>query len=1409
MVQGLYYEIYLILVLKISPDLFNPSMTMASLMDTQSQRTLIQVEHPPHILRLLRLLREGTPSHASRASALLGRYAASCSSVGIAVNDGSSCEDTEPASSKSDVSTVHPSLVIWDLIGQLVAGDGKSRRKKKGGAAACANNNSSCSGLFDFNWETRSNCALALEAVARCLPVEDRRHFFEGCDNTSSSGDDEPLLWLTVQDLQRALDETDTNDVNNNDLVNKKRSKVNSQSKQSTEARADDMNPKNQMDTVVERGRLLLSSSGERYDWTCQDEEAQEYIRENQALQSLDGGAAGSQINLDGNSGHHNTNQSFLRRRILLQRQILARRIGLGGILSSAIVNNMGGGSTTQQDIANDDEFVSDLVTSAAPPTVGKKRKATTKPSGKKGGKKQASTKRKRKSSRNKDQDEEDEFLPTIDIRQLLLAESNRSILTSSDDLNEKQHHSTKHRNPQLLLSTEVAYRTFDPQWTVRHGALLATLSLLRAWRVHDIHNHSNVNNNGKSACFGQWPHDILARCICIIGLDRFTDFSGMDIGAVDSLDDVISGAAAVVAPVREMAAQIIAILLEAAPSEVWECTFDLLSQLFHRRFGNERDGWEVRHGVLLVLKYVCVLAQLRSITPSEIPPTDLTVRPLSRRFATSHLNCHKNTFDNIIKLSVQGLSDDSDDVRAVSAQVLLQMLRLEQNKLYTIDIVKECASPIWDALCITRNDVSSSASNLLTLFSLILTSKFDSVIEEVQNRSNETKEDVRSSIVAKLESFIAFDSEVVRISCFRALSLVSGSLADDANHRNTLLTTRILCNVVDRLFYHLCSSQDSTSKHWNQVWDSIIKSLASLVKLANFDDECQKRVQDTAVTITLRYFGVCTPNILPSSKTTIELIFRGIEGNLDGLTRAITTSASDSFVTKIASAAALAQFYKMTCPTKLYPLMSLAIQTCFRSPWLDQCEASCLLFRAVALVDENVDAGSQTDLMPSLCMFTDCVSETLPCITIDGSSSGHLLLRDPKVQSLCDDALLASLTSASTSQVNTNLDSLSDNIVTLWQSVFKERGVVYNAPNKPQPATKMLVRLNALVAGAVIHTGYIHWPEKITPIIQALMTSLKNEDCEHRAELTCCYTARMITMIPDNSVHIRAKNKLLESLCSMASQCANHQILLQSIWAHKTLELIIAGLSSEQELKAIWNKVSLMADPNHSDLPEQQQFGSVLMLNIVAKALSVRNTPLSKSLLPFVKPAVGISCNNRSVSVRDQASASILSMCSADIEATMDVTITSLLPILTNLENDQGRERGCELLLGILQTFSVSMGPYLVTLLPVVMRLMSDISENCSRNAASAFAILVRIAPLSTSYIGECTDISSSKLSEGVIRHLILGKPLPPCILSEKVSKALEESGTVLRPYQMEGISWMRFLSEVHLNGALCDDMG
>jgi len=131
------------------------------------------VVHPPHVHRLLRLIREGTPSHASRASILLGRYAASCC-TGVATNNlKKEVEDDAPSndgiSEKEDNSSdkvthvVNPGLIIWDLIGRLVGGDGNNinntatdndvgnNKKKRSKKSKKKKDDRPTSGLFDSN----------------------------------------------------------------------------------------------------------------------------------------------------------------------------------------------------------------------------------------------------------------------------------------------------------------------------------------------------------------------------------------------------------------------------------------------------------------------------------------------------------------------------------------------------------------------------------------------------------------------------------------------------------------------------------------------------------------------------------------------------------------------------------------------------------------------------------------------------------------------------------------------------------------------------------------------------------------------------------------------------------------------------------------------------------------------------------------------------------------------------------------------------------------------------------------------------------------------------------------------------------------------------------------------------------
>jgi len=43
---------------------------------------------------------------------------------------------------------------------------------------------------------------------------------------------------------------------------------------------------------------------------------------------------------------------------------------------------------------------------------------------------------------------------------------------------------------------------------------------MLKSWQNSTDTNYSQKN-------FGRWPQDILTRCLCIIALDRFGDYSG------------------------------------------------------------------------------------------------------------------------------------------------------------------------------------------------------------------------------------------------------------------------------------------------------------------------------------------------------------------------------------------------------------------------------------------------------------------------------------------------------------------------------------------------------------------------------------------------------------------------------------------------------------------------------------------------------------------------------------------------------------------------------------------------------------------------------------------------------------------------------------------------------------------
>ncbi|CAM9501831.1 unnamed protein product, partial [Ectocarpus sp. 8 AP-2014] len=137
-------------------------------------------------------------------------------------------------------------------------------------------------------------------------------------------------------------------------------------------------------------------------------------------------------------------------------------------------------------------------------------------------------------------------------------------------------------REALVSLAADLVAQLFHPIWQCRHGAALGALSILRAWNAR--------RRRGEPVPYGArmaaWAEDAVARCVCVLALDRFGDYSSR-----------------MVAPVRETAAQLLAVAalqLEA----------DKLRQAARLLFELTASGeWQARHGGFCSLESLCAVA--------------------------------------------------------------------------------------------------------------------------------------------------------------------------------------------------------------------------------------------------------------------------------------------------------------------------------------------------------------------------------------------------------------------------------------------------------------------------------------------------------------------------------------------------------------------------------------------------------------------------------------------------------------------------------------------------------------------------------------------------------------------------------------------------------------------------------
>jgi hypothetical protein len=1239
----------------------------------------------------------------------------------------------------------------------------------------------------------RESVALAMEFVAKCLPVVDRQSFLReehdrSSTGTRSSGDSnsgsdssavkEDFEWLSVLDFlptQQQNCSTSENKMGNNNHDNSKGWES--------------------LDAVLEKGRLLLSSTGTNYLFDSST--SQEYQREGELLKDLD-------------SLHHDNDDdnNFIEERMRMQRRILAQRLGLSGVLSSSIVGQQ---DLLAEDFVKDSDLMGDCLEGTNKRDNSKTNCSNTTTT------RQTSSvpRQKRRRTQETQNDTDDSNPPCLFLRALHVKKSTTATTGAK---------CTIHKNPQTVLANDLIFNTFHPCWNVRHGSLLGLLSLLKSWKCIRTRENSLRCKEEKEP-FGKWPQDILARCICILALDRFGDYSGASIISMMNLDSTmedengsIQGGESV-APVRETAAQVISLLLSMSPVESIQRQS---CQVLERLVGYERE-WEVRHGAMLVFKYVVAIG----ITPC---------------------------WDIIPGVAIDGLGDSNDDVRGASAQVLtclLVKLRTEMSnersgiwKMTAQECIPRYLKPLWDAMKVLHS-ASSCAFDLLELFTRSISVSCNTVLGTMMTWGTDTVDENRTmkQLLETLNRFLTFDSLPVRLCCLRSLRHIvapiistysftgkSGEVGHEClSERRDSDMVSVFCSLLSTLFdsfFDLTSMFDEEAKFQNnddsispqesknkilletrcKAWETLIQSLPALLNGPYIDEKGKRIWLLTAVNMLLKLVGMTPSMTCDNSPHSI------------GVTQHMLRSRISYYFTSFSNASkALAQLFDSVMDREIQAILSTALTSLLQSPWPEKCEQACIIIKSIALL-QNKERLQRSAPVLQDCghLLINALTLQPNCLAINSFENVEKVRSESVTKALCDSifvGILEKMIERNRSDDFVCYRDASSKIVQVWSQTFKSHGIDIahrKYPSKNFSSSLVSMRLTTSIAEAIVFIGEGSYPAKLTPMVRAIMTSIKSEQTPARSKSTVeslLHMVETLANLKNNCSKVSAttgekvRHKILNNICLMACIDIEEHLPVgmstqSSIAAKAMLQLLVSKMPKSQRLDTIlplWERVHQLSSSDPATFKETEINASVHLLNCISgnfREESLTHHHVIDKLLPTSSL---LACTYHSCTIRARATEAVTNISMLEPEKCLPTILPIIFEYLQKMDNDSERLGACTLLYSLVKKLGVSIFRFVRVLLPVAMSMMTDPLQSCANLSASTFARLVRVAPLVPKDENNQFDMShyltACQTSDKVIDHLIHGESLPPCHLPETINASLKKRDIILRDYQKEGV--------------------
>jgi hypothetical protein len=484
-------------------------------------------------------------------------------------------------------------------------------------------------------------------------------------------------------------------------------------------------------------------------------------------------------------------------------------------------------------------------------------------------------------------------------------------------------------------------------------------------------------------------------------------------------------------------------------------------------------------------------------------------------------------------------------------------------------------------------------------------------------------------------------------------------------------------------------------------------------------------------------------------------------------------------------------------------------------SPFIFHCEALCFLIQA--LFKSNVQSSHSNDekvdliTILQLCQtrLLDKLEKGISCKFYKRSDQ---IVQEPRYLKTITDSISTGYNMIFRRESSGKVAAAT--VIDLW----REAGM-FPKYLKDAPVTELTIdsmRLSSQIVGTLIAGGIVSLPKKLTPIVRPLMTSIQNEQDIKFQSLVCSYMERFLLVIINGHVSSERFDgfqktflKVLNNLCSLLladnkPSCTAASVVIGSLVGNLSKEKTI------QDLKPVWDRLCPLLELESTiNADTVGKTNALHMLKAVCRMLKRNNEITFKIFDDFMFPLIDIGCSDHP-SLRIMSSSIIKGMCSVDASLVLEKALPILIMSLQDGKNDNRRSGACLLLRDILDSTEkiTTVCPFVRTLLPIVMSMMIDPVKVCAEISASIFSHLVQVAPL----VDKSVTFNESQTTHEaslVIDHLIHGKKLLPCEIHPTISKALCDGGIVLRKYQLEGVSWLRFLQSINLNGALCDSMG